>query len=533
MSVVDLLANGAFAVAMNTLGRLHYGRLMAQARDPRVAQEVALRRIVLANADTEQGRAFGLATVAGVDAFRRAVPIRDYEELRPLVTRQIDTGALVVAPQAPIMYARSSGTTGAAKHIPVTPDALAQMRAAQRAMAFVQHRALRAFSGKVLGIGGSAREELLAGDAPAGAATGLIYESMPRAMRSKYVVPPEVFAIEDYTARYQTIAHLAARERNISAIATANPSTILRLMDVLRANLPEIAEATRGARGAELRWLAAQNEQLTLAQLWPGLRSVVTWIGGGCVVAADAVRTLLPAGAKMVDAGYVASEVRGTIVVDVERNLALPLLGDVFFEFIEVKTWERGVRDTLLLHELERGGEYYVFVTTIAGLLRYHMNDVVRVSGRVGRTPSLDFVRKGRGVTNITGEKVSEDQVQAAMASLSPAPRFFIALADASASRYRIYAHIRDAPELAAAAIDAKLCALNLEYESKRASGRLLAPEVVCIGPAAADAYHRHCVENKKQREAQMKVLTLQTVEEFDFDFEPFVTAHAHHPAGR
>lgn len=525
MSAADMLANGAFSVAMNTLGRWRFAQLMAQAREPAVTQLVTLRRILAANADTEQGRALGLGAVRDIDAFRRVVPIHDYEDLRPLIARQIETGAPVLAPQKPIMYARSSGTTGAAKYIPVTPDVLAETRAAQRAMAFVQHRALRAFSGKVLGIGGAAQEEMLAGGVPAGATTGLIYQTMPRAMRTKYVVPPEVFAIEDYSARYLMIARLAALEPNISTIATANPSTILRLMEVLRANLSAFATSAHGARADHLSRLAAHPESVPLADLWPNLRSVVTWIGGGCAIAASAVRAQLPPRARMVDAGYVASEVRGTIVVDVERNLTMPMLGDVFFEFAEVKAWEAGARDTLLLHELREGGEYYVFVTTIAGLIRYHMNDVVRVNGMVRGTPSLHFVRKGRGVTNITGEKLSEDQLQTAMGSLSPAPLFFIALADAGASRYRIYAPIAGDVGAAVAVIDAGLSALNLEYEAKRASGRLLAPELVPISPAAAGAYHRHCVEKKGQREAQVKVLTLQTVEEFDFDFSPYVLA--------
>jgi hypothetical protein len=276
------------------------------------------------------------------------------------------------------MYARSSGTTGAAKYIPVTPESLAQSRAAQRALAYVQHRAVKALAGKVLGIAGSAREETLAHGVAAGATTGLIYATMPRAMRTKYVLTPEVFAIEDYEERYRAIARLAALEPDITMIATANPSTILRLLDVLRGDLPEIAEAACEPRRSELRRLAARAERVTIAELWPNLRSVLTWIGGGCAIAGEKVRAELPPDCRMVDAGYVASEVRGTIVVDIENNLALPMLQDVFFEFAEVNAWDVGKRDTLLLHELEEGGEYYVFVTTIAGLLRYHMNDVLR-----------------------------------------------------------------------------------------------------------------------------------------------------------
>ncbi|MEY2765631.1 MAG: hypothetical protein RL552_536 [Actinomycetota bacterium] len=523
----DLLANAAFAIAMSTFGRRAHDRLLALAQNPEAAQTAALRSILAANATTEQGKRLGIGTISNADAYRKAVPIHDYEDLRDQIAQQIKTGDAILAPETPIMYARSSGTTGAAKYIPVTPATLVQMRKSQRAMAYVQHKTLRAFSGKVVGLGGAISEEILAGGMPAGATTGLIYKTMPRFMRAKYVVPPEVFAIGNYGEKYLAIARLAACEANVSAIGTANPSTVLRLMDVIRSNLEDIAAHAAPARGRILRRLSATSSQVTLADIWPRLRTVITWLGGGCAIAAAAVREQLPDGAVMVDAGYVASEVRGTVVVDIENNLALPMLGDVFFEFVPAAKWEAGERETMLLHELEVGTDYHVIITTVAGLLRYHMNDVVRVSGRIGRTATLQFVRKGRGVTNITGEKLSEDQIHAAMALLPTPPLFYIVLADASRSVYRAHIEIEgDAADIAVA-LDASLCRSNLEYDAKRMSGRLSPIEVSLLRAGAANAYHRHIVEKKNQREAQAKVLALQTTDECDFDFRPFELTHA------
>ncbi|HYD86437.1 MAG TPA: GH3 auxin-responsive promoter family protein [Vitreimonas sp.] len=528
MRVSDTIANAALDLALGSLGRRAYDRLLAQAERPEETQARALRAILRANAGTEQGRRFGVSAELSVDQYRAAVPISDYEDIRHLVTRQIETGGFAIAPEKPLMYARSSGTTGAAKYIPVTTAALAQMRQAQRAMAYAQHKALRCFSGKLVGLGGAACEETLADGTPAGATTGLIYQSMPRFMRAKYVVPPETFEIADYAEKYLTIARLAAREPAVSVIATANPSTVLRLMDVIRTHVGEIAAHASPARARTLEALAACAEPLRVADLWPRLRAIVTWLGGGCATAAAAVRAQLPKDAAMIDAGYVASEVRGTIVVDVRKNLALPLLGDVFFEFVPAAAWEEGERRTLLLHELQPDTDYYVVVTTIAGLLRYSMNDVVRVSGRIGRTPALQFIRKGRGVTNITGEKLSEDQVHAAMAELPAPPVFYIVVADAERGLYRAYVEGGGDAQFIASVIDARLRQLNLEYESKRASGRLPCLRVSLLRPGAADAYHRHCTEQKGQREAQAKVLALQTAEECRFDFAPYELTHAH-----
>jgi hypothetical protein len=253
----------------------------------------------------------------------------------------------------------------------------------------------------------------------------------------------------------------------------------------------------------------------------------MTWLGAGSATAAEHVRTLLPSDVRMVDAGYVASEVRGTVVVDVERNLALPLLEDVFFEFVATEDWDAGERATLLLDELEQGATYRVLVTTLGGLVRYDMNDIVRVTGAIGRTPTLAFVRKGRGVTSITGEKVTEDQINLAMADVAGAAEvgvpFYVVVADAGAASYCAYVESDTEPQRVvalAAALDARLAALNIEYASKRASGRLQPLRMVALCSGTSRAYREHCVR-KGQRESQFKVLTLRDAADVDFDFLP------------
>jgi len=147
-------------------------------------------------------------------------------------------------------------------------------------------------------------------------------------------VPAEVFEIEDYELRYALIARLAVQHRSLSLIATANPSTILRLFQQIEADRPALAADVAKGRSRLLDQVAphvarsvldvlkASSRQASvlatgngapppLAELWPQLRAVMTWLGAGCATAAEHVRKLLPSGVRMVDAGYVASEVRG------------------------------------------------------------------------------------------------------------------------------------------------------------------------------------------------------------------------------
>jgi len=194
-----------------------------------------------------------------------------------------------------------------------------------------------AFAGSLLAIGGALCEETLSDGTMSGAVSGLIYGTMPAMVRAKYVLPPAVFAIADYELRYAIIARLAVECAGITTIATANPSTILRLFDQIGRDLPGIlreiatgecsllgrlepgtALAVRqriGANPARARTLApllALDGPVAPERLWPELGTVVTWLGGGCALAARAVADRLPTTARMIDFGYVASEMRGT-----------------------------------------------------------------------------------------------------------------------------------------------------------------------------------------------------------------------------
>ena len=157
------------------------------------------------------------------------------------------------------------------------------------------------------------------------------------------------------------------------------------------------------------------------------------------------------------------------------------------------------------------------------------MNDVVRVTGKVGATPTLAFVRKGRGVTNITGEKLAEDQVNLAVAGLLAdaglRTPFYVFVADAATAGYTAYIEDRARQPSRRSrrwpARSTRRCASSISNTIPNAaaagSSRL---RLVALADGTERAYRRHCV-GKGQREAQFKVLTLQNADEFDFDVTP------------
>jgi hypothetical protein len=214
----------------------------------------------------------------------------------------------------------------------------------------------------------------------------------------------------------------------------------------------------------------------------------------------------------VMELGYQATEFRGTLALEPETAGGLPPLHHHFFEFVEQRRWEAGDQTFVGLEELAVGTRYYVFVTTIGGLYRYAMNDVLEVTGMFHRTPLLRFVQKGKGVTSITGEKLYESQaidaVSRAAASLAVEVPFFLLVADEADSRYRLYAEVAHGqqvePAELASAVDAELGRLNLEYSSKRASGRLLPLTSRRLRFGAGDAFKQAAVK-AGQREGQFK----------------------------
>jgi hypothetical protein len=177
--------------------------------------------------------------------------------------------------------------------------------------------------------------------------------------------------------------------------------------------------------------------------------------------------------------------------------------------------------------------DYYVIVTTPSGLYRYFINDLVRVTGFLRRMPLLQFVQKGKGVTNITGEKLYESQALAAvhhaLAQIGCAARFVLMLADEAAQRYRLYvesdAPAKPAAEQLAQGVDEQLQTLNLEYAAKRESGRLAALSAAWLAPGTEEAYKAQSVR-LGQREGQFKTMALAYKARFAFDLE----AHRERP---
>ena len=417
---------------------------------------------------------------------------------------------------------------------------LAIHRTEQKVFSYLQYRACpEAFAGRTLGIMGAAVEGTLDSGHTVGSVSGHLYRSMPRLVKARFVVPPDVSAVTDYELKYlldpapgarDAGHHLPRRARIPPAscglpgcstrTARCSPTSLATGRFERADELPAItrdAVAGRHHRAARPGRGARPAATLTYASVWPRIALVTTWTGGSCGIALGALRAMLPPAARVMELGYQATEFRGTLALTPEAPGGLAPLPHTFFEFVEESAWNAGRGDAQLIDQLEPGQRYQVVVTTVGGLYRYAMNDLVEVTGVHRATPLLRFVQKGRGVTNLTGEKLYESQVieavQVAAAAHGRHPTFFLMVADEATQGYRLFVETDgtvppDRRAAIASAVDAGLATRNLEYQSKRDSGRLPLPVITWVGPGAGEAYKAACVR-AGQREGQYKPAVL------------------------
>ena len=544
----NLLVRGRMFAIRHT----HWRKLVKSAKNPLVTQEKVLQAILRDNRSTQYGSAHSFDKISSYHQFAQQVPVVSYETLRPYIEMQLRSSSPALTAAPPVMYATTSGTTGEPKYVPVIQEELQQQKRHTALLTYSQYAFdPLAFSGKVWVMAAAAVEGRFENGIPWGSASGFLYASMSPAIAKKYLIPPEVFAIADNSLKYDLILRLALCEKNITYFSAANPTTLLRLCALANQHgcelaediehgrfnrqselAPEVTRAIREKlranpiRAAELRGVFKSGFAVTFSDLWPYLRIVSIWTGGNCGVAARSARTLLFATTQIVELGYLSSEFCGTLTVDCNVMAGLPTITNYFYEFIEPEEWDAGNRIFRLVHQLEIGQDYYVVITTPSGLYRYFINDIVRVEGIFHNTPLIRFVQKGKGVTNITGEKLYESQLVEALALVERHfdlhLNFYLMLADVERQIYHLYLEVNgmmDGTAGIATYVDKTLAELNTEYRTKRESGRLHPLAITFLKQGAGEIYRAHCIQSG-QKDGQFKMVTLQYAHLCPFPFQ-------------
>lgn len=530
-------------------GGLQTRRLLREARRPRLASEHTLRDILSISKDTVFGKEHHFDEILSTSTdselfamYQHLVPVNDYEALRPYVERHKNGETGILFPGRPEMYATTSGTTSAPKWVPMTRKYLRDVYGKMSNVwvwNFIKHRKM-ALAGKVFAIVGKECEGYAPDGTLYGSVSGVLVRDMPHIIKKRYTAPASVMSIDDYAARNYTLMRLAIQHWDVTLWSTANPSTILELQRAVDENLElmieDIEKGTlsdkfaidnsireelkaymrpRPKRAKELRELRDKNGGRILPRdYWKKLQILSTWKCGNTKVYMDKYLDYFDFEQTCYqELGYIATECRFGFALDMSNESVLfPHLH--YYEFVPEEDMDKPHKRFLQVDELEQGKRYCTYVTTYSGLFRYNMNDLVEVGGMYEKTPTIHMVGKVNGIVSLTGEKLYEPQfieaVHQAEEETKIKTKFFVGFADVNESDYHFYFEFADeettqeTADMFANVVDEKLRAINIEYESKRASFRLNAPIAHRLQKNAYARFKSACLEDG-MRDGQFK----------------------------
>jgi hypothetical protein len=384
------------------------------------------------------------------------------------------------------------------------------------------------------------------GGIPYGAMTGLMWQRLPAVIRRRHAVPYTAALVRDHETRYFVAARLALAHR-VTSIGMPNPSTLLRLADIASRRAEHLVRAVHDGtlgiedpeptahagmggrelhralsaglvpdpdRAATLARIVGRHGRLVLGESWPDLALVACWLGGSAGILARHLDAHIDPRVARRDLGLVASEGRVTLPTHDNSAAGVLAVHSSFFEFIPEEDIDLRTPPAVLCHELEIGRRYYVIVTGANGLYRYDLNDIVEVQGFHGRTPLVAFVRKGRDMVNITGEKLHLNHLLHAMRAAERATGIgvwqFQLVPDVESARYDLLVelpHPVEGPRALrdfVAIFDRALGDVNIEYACKRGSARLHRPRLFVMRAGWSE---RICQTDfaRGRREAQHK----------------------------
>ena len=509
---------------VRALGRLLFSKSQTRFEwalsDPRAFQRDRLLEIVRRNQATAFGREHGFEQVTDIDSFRARVPIRGYDQFEPYIARMVAGERSVLVADDVTFFARSSGTTGAPKYIPVTESYLEEMRACRR----IWSRAVsQQMPGLIRGHFLTVHSPNIEGHTPGGVPYGSITVAMAGGRDDDFTsplegVPRSVYRLADFELKYYLILR-SALDLRISLLGALNPSTLYLLCQKLTgwadrlandveqgridapAEVPvdirrrlELRMRPRPAVATRIRQSLARHGLVRPVDVWPGLCGVLCWKGGSAPFYLGQLRPYLGE-LPIMDYGYAASEGAFSITLDAgDGRGVVGVVGHVLEFVAEAEHGSPSARP-LCADQLEVGQRYAVIVTGSHGLYRYDINDIVEVVGMRHGLPEIRFVHKGGNMISITGEKIGEahavEAVDAALrrcqidaagfvltARLADPPYYCIAIEPVAAqadTRWRTLL----------AACDEELRRVNIEYAAKRDSQRLGAPRLL-LAPAGA-----------------------------------------------
>jgi len=356
-------------IAAKLFARQIYKTTQKWAKNPIETQQKVFKDLIHQAKDTQFGIDHNFDLIKTHEDFRKAVPIRDYEDLKPYVDRIVTGEADVLWKGKPLYFAKTSGTTSGAKYIPLTKESMPfHIEAARNAILHYIHETRKAdfVDGKMIFLQGSPILEEKYG-IKFGRLSGIVAHFVPKYLQKNRMPSWKINCIEDWETKVDAIVEETFNE-NMTVISGI-PSWVQMYFEKLyQKGEKPVGEIFRNFSlfiygGVNYEPYRAKFENLIGRKV-------------------DSIE-LFPA-----SEGFFAYQDS-----QIERGMLLLLNSGIFYEFIKTDDFFTENPRRYTIGEVEIGANYVLIISTNAGLWGYNIGDTVKftstnpyrviVSGRI------------------------------------------------------------------------------------------------------------------------------------------------------
>jgi len=357
-------------------------------------QQKTFRYLIAKGKDTAFGKDHHFESIHNYENFKKLVPIRDYEDLRPYIDRVTHGEESILWPGKPEYLAKTSGTTSGVKYIPISKDSMPEhIRAARNALLNYIHETGKSdfVNGKMIFLQGSPVMQEKAGIS-VGRLSGIVANLVPKYLQKNRLPSYEINCIEDWEQKVDAIVEETLHE-DMSLISGIPPWCQMYF--------DRLSDKTGGKKIKDI----FPNFKLFVyggVNYEPYRARIEESIG----FAIDSIETY-PA-----SEGFIAYQ-------DSQKDKSLLLLTDagMFYEFIPAEEYFNENPTRLSLEEVELNKNYALILNTTAGLWGYSIGDTVKF---VSKDPYRILVTgRIKHYISAFGEHVIGEEVEYALMSVA------------------------------------------------------------------------------------------------------------------
>ena len=373
----------------------NYLRMNRYIQDPGKIQDKWFQQLLSKGRLTEFGRLHNFDTLRSYDEFRARVPLSEYNDLKPFISRMMLGEKDVLWPGRIKWFSKSSGTSNdQSKFIPVSAQGFRKglVRGSWDSCSvhYRHHPDAKIFATKSMVMGGSLERYEAYPKTWIGDVSALMIHNMPGIGRPFYTPDFETAILDDWEEKIEKIARQVIHE-DVYMFGGVPTWTI-----VLFNRMLEITGKDH------------------IMEIWPNVKLYMHG-GVGFNPYREQFRQYLPDPDFVYQEVYNASEGYFAVQNDYNSDDMLLLLDNgIFYEFIPKAEWHRSHPQARSIHELQEGEIYSLAITTNSGLWRYLPGDTVEVTS----VQPLKIKVSGRTsqFINVFGEEVMIHNTDKALA---------------------------------------------------------------------------------------------------------------------